>query len=73
MGFQSHHPLLVSAVVGKITACISGTRVNKELLLVICSDLPGGSVAKNPSANAVDTGSIPGSERSPGKENSNPF
>ena len=28
---------------------------------------------KNPPANAGDTGSIPGSERSPRGENSNPF
>ena len=34
---------------------------------------PGGSVVKNPFANAGDTGSIPGSGRSPGKGNGNPF
>ena len=33
---------------------------------------PGGSVVKNPPANAGDTGSIPGSGRSPGKGNGNP-
>ena len=33
----------------------------------------GGSVVKNLPANAGDTGSIPGSERSPGERNSNPF
>ena len=32
---------------------------------------PGGSVIKNPPANAGDTVSIPGSE--PGKENGNPL
>ena len=32
---------------------------------------PGGSVAKNPLANAGDAGSIPGSERSPGEGNGN--
>ena len=37
------------------------------------SNFPGGSVVKNPPANAVDTGLIPGSERSLGKENGNPF
>ena len=36
------------------------------------SNFPGGSVVKNPPANAVDTGSIPGSERSLGKGNGNP-
>ena len=34
---------------------------------------PGGSVIKNPPANVEDTGSIPGSERSPGKLNDSPF
>ena len=39
-------------------------------------DFPGGSVVKNPSANAVDTGdavSIHGSGRSPGEGNYNPL
>ena len=35
--------------------------------------LPGGSVAKNPSANAGDVGSIPGSGRSSGEGNGNPL
>ena len=34
---------------------------------------PGGSVVKNLPANAGDTGSIPGLERSPGEGNGNPF
>ena len=34
---------------------------------------PGGSVIKNLLANAEDTGSIPGSGRSPGDENDNPL
>ena len=34
---------------------------------------PGGSVVKNPSANARDAGSIPGSGRSPRKGNGNPL
>ena len=33
---------------------------------------PGGSVVKNPPANAGDVGSIPGSGRSLGEENGNP-
>ena len=33
--------------------------------------LPGGSVLKNPPANAGDEGSIPGLGRSPGKGNGN--
>ena len=36
-------------------------------------DVPGGSVVKNPPANAGDTGSIPGSGRSPGEGNGNPL
>ena len=34
---------------------------------------PGGSVVTNPPANARDTGSIPGSGRSPGEGNGNPL
>ena len=34
---------------------------------------PGGSVAKNPPANAGDTGLIPGSGRSPGEGNGSPL
>ena len=34
---------------------------------------PGGSVVKNVPANAVESGSIPGSERSPGVGNGNPL
>ena len=33
----------------------------------------GGSVVKNPPANAGDTGLIPGSGRSPGGRNDNPL
>ena len=33
--------------------------------------LPGGSVVKNPHANAGDMGSSPGRERSPGEGNGN--
>ena len=35
--------------------------------------LPGGSVTKNPPANAGDAGLIPGSGRYPGEENDNPL
>ena len=34
---------------------------------------PGGSVVKDPPANAGDTSSIPGSGRSPREANGNPF
>ena len=35
-------------------------------------DFPSGSGVKNPPANAGDPGSVPGSERSPGRANCNP-
>ena len=34
---------------------------------------PGGAVVKNPSADALDSGSIPGLGRSPGEGNGNPL
>ena len=40
---------------------------------MIGDDFPGGSVVKNPPANAGDTGSIPGSGSSPGEGNGNPL
>ena len=36
-------------------------------------DFPGGSVVRNPPANAVDVCSVHGSGRSPGGGNSNPL
>ena len=36
-------------------------------------NIPGGSVVKSPSANAGDSGSIPGSGRYLGEGNSNPL
>ena len=48
-----------------------------ECLYFICSNstlvVPRGSVVKNPSATAGDTGLIPGSGRSPGEGNGNLF
>ena len=41
--------------------------------LEISLGFQGGSVVKNPPANAGDAGSIPGSGRSPGVENGNPL
>ena len=35
--------------------------------------IPGGSVVKNPPANARDVGSIPGSGKFPGEGNDNPL
>ena len=39
----------------------------------LTAGFPGGSVVKNPSANAGDMGSISGSGRSPEKGNENPL
>ena len=39
----------------------------------IHSYFPGGSVVKNPPANAGDVGSISGSGKSPGEGNGNPL
>ena len=41
--------------------------------LTLLLGFPGGSVVKNPPANAGDVGSIPGLGRSPGKGNGNPL
>ena len=41
--------------------------------VIISTDFPGGSVVKNPPANAGDVDSIPGFERSPGEGNGNPL
>ena len=43
-----------------------------QVLLGAYMGFPGGSVVKNPLANAGDMGLIPGSGRSPGVENGNP-
>ena len=40
---------------------------------MINTGFPGGAGVKNQPAKAGDTGSIPGSERSPGEENDNPL
>ena len=45
---------------------------NKETGTREMIDFPGGSVVKNPPANAGDVGSILGSGRSPGEGSSNP-
>ena len=58
---------------------ISSLRQEKVYLMIVClyhHDFPGGRMVKNPPANAGDArdiGSIPGSGRSRGEENGNPF
>ena len=46
-------------------------RLNSNCCLPEVIDGPSGAVVKNPSANTGDTGSIPGSGRSPGERNGN--
>ena len=41
--------------------------------VIISTDLPGGSVVKNPPAKAGDVDSVPGLGRSPGEGNGNPL
>ena len=48
-------------------------KITKKLKPLHLLGFPGGSVVKNPPANAGNMGSIPGSGRSPGEENGNPF
>ena len=42
------------------------------MAIAISGGFPGGSVVKNPPANAGDVSSIPGSGRSPGEGNGKP-
>ena len=54
-----------------VIACI---RISILFIVEIYPEgFPGGSVVKNPPANAGDVGSIPGSGRSPGEGNGNPL
>ena len=43
------------------------------LYVSVLWDFPGGSVVKNPPANSGDTGSIPGSGRTPAGGHGNPL
>ena len=43
------------------------------MFMLMLMGFPGGSVVKNPPANAGDAGSIPGLEGSPGEGNGNPL
>ena len=51
---------------------LTGKFLNYVELPVIMG-FPGGSVVKNPTSNAGDVSSIPGSGRSPGEGNGNPL
>ena len=75
---QSHAALptpanLSQRIVRYETKFISGTKFQGHFLSL---DFPGGTIAKNPPANAGDSGdvgSIPGLGRSPGGGKSNPL
>ena len=47
--------------------------LGNSLSYLVLENFPGGSVVKNPSANAGDLGSIPRLGRSPGEGNGNPL
>ena len=47
--------------------------LNKSLQISYIKGFPGGSVVRNPSANAEDLGSVSGLGRSPGEENGSPL
>ena len=50
--------------------------INESILhiyIYMYMGFPGGTVVKNPPANAGDAVSIPGWERSPGERNGNPL
>ena len=76
---------LLSCFLRQVLPCGSGIPVSKpeappcgrkEIFLSFSYatvGFPGGSVVKNPPANAGDTGSIPGSGRSSGDGNGNPL
>ena len=53
--------------IGILYISLISSRVN------FSSVFPGGSVVKNPPANAGDMDSVPRSRRSPGEENGNPL
>ena len=55
----------------KIMPCGMGIIIINKQISVL--GFPGGSVVKNPPANGGDEGLIPGSGRSPGEGNDNPF
>ena len=61
-----------------IVAFTMPLRMEPELVCICpstnsCGGFPGGSVAKNPAANAEDTGLIPGRRRVPGEANGYPL
>ena len=57
----------------QVTQPMGPRRVRHDWAHKTSQDFPGGSVVKNPPADAGDTGSIPGVGRSPGEGNGNPL
>ena len=60
---------------GYLQPCTLSSCLLLFLILPVSSTLGflGVSVVKNPPSNAVDVGSVPGLEKSPGEGNGNPF
>ena len=69
---------IISAIYCWFSLSLSECKKRKEksdlnIMVPPEGDFSGGSVVKNPLANAGDAGSIPGSGRSPGEGNGNPL
>ena len=64
--------LFIIAKTWKQHRCSSVNERIRKLIYTKRERFPGGSVQKNPPANAGNTPSIPGSGRSPGEGNGNP-
>ena len=69
------HPSHVSEEVWRHSEISNYSFLNSSFSNFINQNLgfPGGSLVKNPSANARDRGSTPGSGKSPGEGNGNPL
>ena len=71
IGFDKHIPVSDFQVELPITS--EGHFKGEFKLAYVINDFPGGSVVKNPPANAGDMSSIPVFRRSPGDRNGNPL
>ena len=58
---------------GRLQSMGSQSRTQLNDFTFFLYGFPGGSMVKNPPANAGDAGSIPGSGRAPGEGNGNPL
>ena len=68
--------MLILELVNLVNQLTSHTLYKMSYKEILYRGFPGGAVVKNPPANTGgtrDTGLIPGSKRSPGEGNDNPF